>query len=173
MRIWGVPVTCMCKKHLMGEHVEMHMFKATIEAGKSVDGYVRDKLLDTHRVVERHELLVREMLFRGYNHTSGLYSITYPPGFVERTSVDQNASELELARRCPDCRHLLECHYGKARFAHLPVGGDAVRQIAPNCYTVMYNGAVIDTFYNVKKEKAVLFLEKYRRTMRNGTQRTN
>lgn len=167
MRIWGTPVACMCRKHLLGEHTEMHMFKATIQMGKSVDGYVRDKLLDTDRIAERHDLLVEEMLRRGFDHTSPIYNIVYPQGFVHRTSVVQDESEMELARRCPDCRLLLESKYGVERFAHLPKGGDGI--FGPNGvgeYGFRYSGAPQDGRYQTR-DRAVTALERFRRKIRS------
>ena len=35
MRMWNVDVTKMCNKHLLGEHVEMHMFVGIIIKGTS------------------------------------------------------------------------------------------------------------------------------------------
>lgn len=167
MRIWGVPVGCMCQKHLLGEHVEMHMFKATIESGKSVDGYVRDKLLDTNRIAERHELLVEEMRARGIRHNSPLDKVDYPEGFVHRHSVVQDESEMELARRCPDCRALLEKRYGAERFQHLPVGGDGIESLGPGAgFVAKYNGQIIRESANLKRDKVVTYLERYRRKMR-------
>jgi hypothetical protein len=167
MRIWGVPVRCMCDKHLLGEHVEMHMFKAVIEAGKKVDGYIRDKLLDTDRVVERHAMLVSQMTVRGMRHQSPMNIVHYPEGFVHRTSVVQNESEMELARRCPDCRMRFESFYGPRRFVHIPQGGDAVVPFA-GAYRVKYSGQEFPDLFT-RRDRAVKFLEDHRRKMRNGS----
>ena len=36
MRMWNVDPKLMCNKHLLGEHVEMHMFFGTIQKGISM-----------------------------------------------------------------------------------------------------------------------------------------
>lgn len=166
MRIWGVPVALMCDKHLGGEHVEMHMFKSVIELDKKVDGYIRDKLLDTLAILTRHEELSREMLKRGMKHNSPLLSVSYPEGFVHRNSVDPHESEMELVRRCPKCRERFEAANGREKYAHIPYGGDSVIPgPVPYTYEVIYNGEVIKTVPGWR-EKAVKYLEDHRRKMR-------
>ena len=36
MRMWLVPPSHMCRKHLLGEHVELHMLLGTLKKGKSI-----------------------------------------------------------------------------------------------------------------------------------------
>lgn len=164
MRIWGVPVACMCNKHLRGEHVEMHMFKSVIESGKSVGGYIRDKLLDTHGIIQRHDRVAAEMVRRGDKHVSPLEWIHYPEGFEQRTSVIPTESEMELARRCTDCRKRFEEYYGAEKFAHIPIGGDGIVPDRDG-YAVKYNGKIIaDSF--PRRDKAVTHLERHRRKLR-------
>lgn len=99
MRMWMVPPRKMCRKHLLGEHVEIHMAVATLRLGKSVQGFLEKGLLDLSRLRERHDELVREMERRGYRHSS-------PLGTVPRRlggKIDARANARELARRCPEC----------------------------------------------------------------------
>ena len=60
----------MCRQHLLGEHVEIHMFAGIIDRGYSVKGYLEQGLLEVHNLYERHEELVREMKRRNYRHDS-------------------------------------------------------------------------------------------------------
>src|SRR5512140_3519098 len=102
MRMWMVPPRRMCRKHLLGEHVEIHMAVATLRLGKSVSGFLEKGLLELGSLRSRHDELVAEMLRRGYRHAS-------PLGRVPRRSegkVDRKANLLDLARRCPDCKAL-------------------------------------------------------------------
>ena len=50
MRMWMVPPRKMCRKHLLGEHVEIHMAVATLRLGKSVAGF-----LEKGQTVSRNE----------------------------------------------------------------------------------------------------------------------
>src|ERR1017187_1935082 len=104
MRMWKVDPTMMCRKHLLGEHVEMHMFVGTINKGIVKDfsnsKYVTEGLVEVHSIKMRHEELVAEMTRRGYDHKTNL------PDFKEFVcgSVDVAASETELGRRCTECK---------------------------------------------------------------------
>ena len=94
----------MCRKHLLGEHVELHMLVASMRHGISLQGFFDNQLIETHNVKRRHEQLVNEMKRRGFQHASPLTNI--PRRRAGR--VDRRANLLELARRCAHCRALQE-----------------------------------------------------------------
>ena len=101
-----VDVKILCRKHLLGEHVEHHMFVGSINKGISMEGYIRDNLMEPMALVSRHEELVREMGIRGYNHKSELPPIEYAkfrPFLSLAKVVDKEAALQELLRRCPEC----------------------------------------------------------------------
>ena len=102
MRMWGVDPKLMCRKHLLGEHVEMHMFAGTILADRSLKGFLSKGLLETHSLRKRHRFLVREMKRRGYNHRSEL------PSFIvtKLGKIDRKKNLKELASRCKDCKDI-------------------------------------------------------------------
>ena len=100
MRMWNVDPELLCRKHLLGEHVEMHMFVGTLNKNISVKGYVRDGLVEIHKIRERHDLLAKELEKRGYNHKSPLPD--YKEFVAGVVSIDNNLTE--LSRRCPDCK---------------------------------------------------------------------
>lgn len=100
MRMWNVDPKLMCRKHLLGEHVEMHMFAGSILKNKSIQGYLDKGLVEVHRIAQRHDELAAEMERRGFRHCSPM--IDDCPSF-KAGSVDPQANLLELARRCPDC----------------------------------------------------------------------
>ena len=100
MRMWNINPELMCRKHLLGEHVECHMFVGTINKEKSIEGYVKKGLVELHKIRERHKELVREMRKRGYDHNSPL------PNFKSKKlgKVDSKNNLLELSKRCPQCK---------------------------------------------------------------------
>lgn len=106
MRMWMVDPKIMCRKHLLGEHVEHHMFVGTINKKISITGYLRDNLLEPLSLLTRHAELVREMEARGYNHRSELLSVDLSGMTFEQfhTKIDREKSLAELIRRCPECR---------------------------------------------------------------------
>ena len=104
MRMWMVDPRLMCRKHLLGEHVELHMLIGSIRKGISLQGFFDNKLIETHNVQRRHEQLVREMKRRGFNHSSPLIKVPRRRG----GRIDRQANLIELARRCKHCQALQE-----------------------------------------------------------------
>lgn len=37
MRMWMLPTAGMCRKHLLGEHVELHMLLGSLRRGKNIE----------------------------------------------------------------------------------------------------------------------------------------
>ena len=101
MRMWNVEPKYLCRKHLLGEHVEMHMFIGSIEKGISLAGYVKNNLIETDRISLRHDELVVEMTDRGYNHKSPVNNWECS---VSVGKVNVKANLKELSNRCPDCK---------------------------------------------------------------------
>ena len=100
MRMWLVNPKMLCRKHLLGEHVETHMIEASIKRGRKLDGFVANKLIDSSRLQERHDALVTEMRQRGYKHDSHMaYTDTKAIG-----GVDIAANVGDLRNRCAGCR---------------------------------------------------------------------
>lgn len=100
MRMWMVPPRLMCRKHLLGEHVEIHMLEGHLRRGKSIDGFLLRGLLEPHSMRTRHDAIAAEMARRGYRHQSPL-----PPVLTTHNGhVNTYDSLAELYRRCIDCR---------------------------------------------------------------------
>ena len=92
----------MCRQHLLGEHVEIHMFIGTINRNKSVKGYLQKGLLEVHNLYARHADLVEEMKRRGYNHCS---KVNEKWKFVEEVgAIDREKNVNELVNRCSKCK---------------------------------------------------------------------
>jgi hypothetical protein len=89
----------MCRQHLLGEHLELHMFVGHLLRGKCVDGYVEKNLLETCSISSRHAALVAEMKRRGYKHRSVL---SYRDSLL-MGKIDRNASLQDLLYRCAEC----------------------------------------------------------------------
>lgn len=75
MRIWDIAPERLCRKHLLGEHVELHALWSILANDKQ--GYRQHP--ETKRwegklpaLFARHDALVAEMLRRGYAHRSPL-----------------------------------------------------------------------------------------------------
>ena len=77
MRMWMVDPSLLCRKHLLGEHVECHMFVGTINKNISIKGYIEKGLCEPDKLEFRHNQLSEEMIKRGYNHLSELPKYEY------------------------------------------------------------------------------------------------
>ncbi len=96
----------MCRKHLLGEHVEIHMFASGLKRQINMSGYLNNNLLEPKSLRSRHQLLVKEMNERGYKHNSKLkmdFDINYLNALKSR-KVDVKKSVIELMSRCNDCK---------------------------------------------------------------------
>jgi hypothetical protein len=100
MRLWLVNPKIMCRKHLLGEHLECHMFVGTLNKGISVEGYVSKGLLETSKLKERHDALAYEIIRRGYKHNSPLKEFK-DMGVGE---INKENSLKELLSRCKECK---------------------------------------------------------------------
>jgi hypothetical protein len=86
----------MCRRHLLGEHVETHMMAGCLLAGRSLEGYYARGLIDTDLIAPRHTALAAEMAARGYRHESPLPDFPNPRrGRVAPASPEE---------RCGRCR---------------------------------------------------------------------
>lgn len=77
MRVWDIKVESLCRKHLLGEHRELHGLWNILTIHNGVGGYSNHP--ETKRWVgklkalyNRHQELVNEMKNRGYKHLSEL-----------------------------------------------------------------------------------------------------
>lgn len=102
MRQWYVPPETLCRKHLLGEHVESHMFLGTLRRGRSIEGHVKRGQVLVAQIIDRHDQLADELVRRGYRHQSPVCSedtnLLYLGGHV-----DIHANLLDLANRCTSC----------------------------------------------------------------------
>jgi hypothetical protein len=100
----------LCRQHLLGEHVECHMFLGTVTKGKSIQGYLDRGLVEVHNLVTRHNELAQEIVDRGYNHQS-----PFPSDFhrKELGLVDKSKSLQDLITRCLRCKTRYDDLWGK------------------------------------------------------------
>ena len=111
MRMWMLPPEGMCRKHLLGEHVELHMLLGSMRRGKNIDGFLSGGLVDPQQLFARHEELVTEMARRGFKHTSPIDATecgSLAARYTGSTSIKIAANAAELQRRCPECTLLMQ-----------------------------------------------------------------
>lgn len=111
MRVWDVPPSILCRKHLLGEHRELHGLWNILVVHKGKGGYSRHP--ETLRWVgkakalyKRHEALVKEMTKRGYRHASPLDARKATGSAVQRVYIDPPKRQLEILKNKPcECQN--------------------------------------------------------------------
>lgn len=121
MRMWCCDPRILCTKHLLGNHVEDHMFLGTLKKGVKVDGYIRNNLFEPLFLQIDHDLIAREMERRGMNHKTPLNfnQISDLKNLTEgqrNFSLDRPRSLNDLLSRCPECLKRYEDLHGKDSF---------------------------------------------------------
>lgn len=111
MRMWMLPTVCLCRKHLLGEHSEIHKHRHVFVKKYSITGRIIPVVqISPYLMENRHTELVNEMLKRGYNHKSEytLPELDYLSDEQKYAQVDLNISIKDLFERCPECKSLIE-----------------------------------------------------------------
>lgn len=106
MRMWMVDPSLLCRKHLLGEHAEIHKHRHNFVKKHKVDKRISPIVqIEPVSMSNRHDKLAIEMLERGYKHNSPYFQpdISYLPVQQHYAKVDLNQSIKDLIERCPDC----------------------------------------------------------------------
>jgi hypothetical protein len=96
----------MCDRHLLGEHNEHHAMLGTMRKRMKIDNYIAWNLFNPGTLAGRHESIKIEMLARNFNHDTPI-NIAEAAGMAAiygNHPIDIRLSNLELLRRCPECR---------------------------------------------------------------------
>lgn len=96
----------LCRKHLLGEHFELHKIVGALNKQRSITKYIENNCIEPKSIKERHSILVVEMINRGYNHKSPLptFSIDYLSEEEQNYKIDRDKSLEDLLNRCFECR---------------------------------------------------------------------
>ena len=96
----------LCRKHLLGEHGEIHKHRHNFVKHHSISKRVSPVVqIEPTSMKERHDQLAAEMLRRGFNHQSPYEQpdISYLPENERIAKVNLNVSMIDLTERCPVC----------------------------------------------------------------------
>ena len=104
--MWGIEPKKLCNQHLLGEHLEMHMFLGCIKKGISLKGYYDNKLVCANLIKKRHDDLAIEMISRGMKHNSPITKMDFFRDF-KYGEIDLEDNINELMSRCSKCRDRL------------------------------------------------------------------
>ena len=106
MRMWMIDPKLLCRKHLLGEHSEIHKHKHNFEKHHSIAGRIFPiVLIEPQNMQQRHDELVEEMLRRGYNHNSpyALPDLSYLPDNQHYAKANVGYNIADLFDRCEEC----------------------------------------------------------------------
>ena len=104
MRMWMIDPRTLCRKHLLGEHGELHKFRHNFERRHSIEG--RRGQIDPAAMQERHDELAAEMLARGFRHASPYAQPDLSPYDLSGHGVNPEQARRTLHDRCPECARL-------------------------------------------------------------------
>jgi hypothetical protein len=83
------------------------MLVSHLKSGKSIDGFIRNDLIEPGKIAMRHFLLTQEMKHRKYNHKSPLnFDMSLLKNYPKEQrlhKINREKSLIELTNRCPEC----------------------------------------------------------------------
>lgn len=104
MRMWLCDPKILCRKHLLGEHLEQHMFLGSVKKGKKLDGFLTNNLFEPDSLFLRHEQLKNEMIARGYKHRSPMKEEDLDLSEErQKVKINKDKALRDLLSRCPEC----------------------------------------------------------------------
>lgn len=107
MRQWyGVAPALLCRRHLLGDHVEAHMAVGHMKRGRKLGRLQTKGFIDPTWLWSRHEDVAAEMLLRGYRHNSPLNWYLTPREPLQHAHMERDRQD--LISRCPECRERIE-----------------------------------------------------------------
>jgi hypothetical protein len=97
--MWMVNPKILCRRHLLGEHGEIHKHRHNFVKRHKMDGRIGQ--IEPESMKTRHDELAEEMILRGYNHNSPFEQpdISYLP----EMRVNVETSLKDLLNRCTEC----------------------------------------------------------------------
>lgn len=106
MRMWMIDPKLLCRKHLLGEHGEIHKFRHNFVKQHSIVGRMKPIVqIEPLKMKLRHDELAKEMLRRGFNHNSPytLPDLSYLPEEFTNAKVNIGYNIIDLMERCEEC----------------------------------------------------------------------
>jgi hypothetical protein len=110
MRMWMINPKFLCRKHLLGEHGELHKHKWTFEKRHKKDNYIKNNCIEPKSMKKRHDELAKEIVNRSYKHNSPFTSpdISYLPIEHQEYKINLLNSIQDLHSRCSECLKLYQ-----------------------------------------------------------------
>lgn len=106
MRMWGIDAKLLCKKHLIGEHGEIHKHRHNFVKQHKITKRISPIVqIEPENMKIRHDELAAEMIRRGYNHQSPYEQpdLSYLKSYERYAKIDVKNSIIDLSNRCSEC----------------------------------------------------------------------
>lgn len=103
--MWMISPEFLCRKHLLGEHGEIHKFRHSFVKKHNMKG--RAGQIDPSKMESRHDELATEMLKRGYKHLSP-YEQPDTSYLHDMPEVNKEEAHRDLINRCSECAKLFK-----------------------------------------------------------------
>ena len=106
MRMWGINPKLLCRQHLLGEHNEIHKHRHNFVKHHNIAKRIAPVVqIEPENMKNRHDALVKEMIFRGYNHKSPYEQpdLSYLKSEERFAKINVDGSLGDLMNRCPEC----------------------------------------------------------------------
>jgi hypothetical protein len=98
--MWMINPKILCRKHLLGEHGEIHKHRHNFVKQHKMAGRIGQ--IEPESMEKRHDELAKEMLNRGYNHKS---PFSQPDtSYLPKMEVNKNEALIDLLNRCNECK---------------------------------------------------------------------
>lgn len=152
MRMWGVDPRILCRKHLLGYHLEMHMFLGALKEKKKLTGFYKNNLFEPKSLKKCHDLVSLEMLHRTYNHKTPMTQEEFEDGIKDLTDeertweIDREKSLIDLLMRCKNCGE---------RFVYYDTLDEALKNMAQNIADEIDNEVIQSIVQNHTKFEAL------------------
>jgi len=111
MRMWMIDPRLLCRKHLLGEHGEIHKHRHNFVKRHKIDGRLSPiVLIEPASMKTRHDELANEMILRGYNHKSPyeLPDLSYLPLAQQSAKANVRHNLRDLSSRCAECKKWID-----------------------------------------------------------------
>jgi len=105
--MWMIDPKYLCRKHLLGEHNEIHKHRHMFVKKYSINNRINPIVqIEPKNMKSKHDVLVFEMLARGYKHKSPYEQpdISYLPEWQRNVNIDIEYNIKDLHSRCEECK---------------------------------------------------------------------
>ena len=110
MRMWLCDPKILCRKHLLGMHLELHMFVGHMKAKRKITGFLKNNCLEPKILKEQHDIIKNELIRRNYKHRTPMtcedvnIALKYLTYCELEHKIDKDRSLSTLINRCEECR---------------------------------------------------------------------